>query len=337
MRKIKVEKEETLFSKGWRAVRDFFYSLTQPLAAKWRAKYGKIATKSQRRRTELIFYFSLMALPMIQFLIFYVIVNSNSFLMAFQKYDPTLGRYIWVGFDNIVAIFKEIGQKGALYEGIMTSLLAYALTLLMTPLRVLFPYYIHKKLPGAGFFKVMLFLPHVLSTAVLCILYQWFIEFVLPVVADSVFGVEVNALFKSSASFFIVWLYSALFGFTNVLMYLGSMSGISTSVEEYARIDGCSTWQEFCYITLPIIFPTILVYLINGVAVIFSNQMNLHVFYGNDLNYTKTVGFMIFIKTTQAEGKAAYPEPAAIGLIFTCVITPLMIVLRSLSKRFERY
>ena len=207
----------------------------------------------------------------------------------------------------------------------------------MTPLRVLFPYYIHKKLPGGGFFKVMLFLPHVLSTAVLCILYQWFLEFVIPAVADQVFNVEVSALFKNSASFFVVWLYSAIFGFTNVLMYLGSMSGISTSVEEYARIDGCSIWQEFCYITLPIIFPTILIYLINGVAVIFSNQMNLHVFYGNDLSFTKTVGFMIFVKSAAAEGKAAYPEPAAIGLIFTCVITPLMIVLRRLSKRFERY
>ena len=65
--------------------------------------------------------------------------------------------------------------------------------------------------------------------------------------------------------------------------------------------------------------------------------MNLHVFYGSDLSFTKTVGFMIFIKSSQATGKQAYVEPATIGLIFTCIITPLMIVLRRLSKRFERY
>lgn len=338
MKKIKIEKDETFLSKLGRKISDFFYNLTQPLGAKIQKKFGGVKSKSQIRRSELIFYFSLMAFPIIHFIIFYVIVNGNSFLMAFQRYNPTTGKYFWVGLENIKAILNEIGNKGALYTAIGNSIKVYLLSVLMIPLRVLFPYYIHKKLPLGGFFKVMLFLPHILSTAVLCILYHWFINFVIPAVGEN-FGVEIPLLMQGDSVFMMAWLYSALFGFGNVLMYLGTMSGISQSVEEYARIDGCSLWQEFCYITLPIILPTIIVYIVNGVAGIFENQLNLHVFLGNNISNTSanTVGFMIFIKSTQGSGKAAYPEPAAIGLLATCVITPLMILLRRWSKRVEKY
>ncbi len=336
MRKIKTEQEESLFSRVRRKISDFFYCLTQPLFAKLRSK--KIASKSAQRRSELIFYFSLMALPIIQFVIFYIIVSSNSFLLAFQKYDQNTNSFVWVGMENIIGHIQSIARGRIMAKAVISSLKAYLYTLLLTPLRILFPYYIHKKLPFAGFFKVMLFLPHILSTMVLAFLYGWFINSVIPVVGLKL-GIEVPPLMTSpNSAFFVAWLYTGIFGFTNVLMYLGAMSGISTPVEEAARIDGCSTLQEFWYITLPIIFPTVLIYLISGVSGIFSNQLNLHIYHGSNTDRAVTVGFLIFVESAAAgTGRAGYTVAASIGLMCTIVVTPIVILLRRWAKRFERY
>ena len=336
MRKIRTEKEESLFGRVKRKISDFFYCLTQPLLSKFRS--NKIASKSAQRTSELIFYFSLMALPIIQFVIFYIIVNSNSFLLAFKKYNPTREQFYWVGFENITSHIQNIANGGLLAKAVISSLKAYLYTLLMTPLRILFPYYIHKKLPFSGFFKVMLFLPHVLSTMVLAFLYGWFINSVIPAVGVKL-GIEVPALMTSpNSSFFVAWLYTGIFGFTNVLMYLGQMSSISTPVEEAGRIDGCSILQEFWYITLPIIFPTVLVYLISGVSGIFSNQLNLHIYHNTNTDRAVTVGFLIFVRSTNAGGgRMGYSEAASIGLMATVVVTPVVVLLRRWAKKFERY
>ena len=203
-------------------------------------KEKKITTKSAARKSEIIFYTLMIALPMLQFVIFYVIVNANSFLLAFEKYDSTLGKYVWVGMDNIVDQIKEFQSGGILYRAVFSSLRVYGLSLLMLPLEVLFPYYIYKKLPGASFFKVILFLPHILSALVLTLLYQYFVNSVIPDIANKLFGAHIPVLMRGDTSFIAAWIYTALFGFTTVLMYHGSMSNISKSVTEYAWIDGCS-------------------------------------------------------------------------------------------------
>ena len=45
----------------------------------------KLKTKSKKIDKELLFCIAMLAIPLVQFIIFYVIVNFNSFLMAFQK------------------------------------------------------------------------------------------------------------------------------------------------------------------------------------------------------------------------------------------------------------
>jgi len=337
MRKNKTVLDENWFGRAKRAVSDFFYNLTQPIYAKFRKK-KKIASKSAQRRSELIFYFSLMALPLLQFVIFYIMVSANSFLLAFQKWDSTKNSYYWVGFKNISSHLQNIADGGIMAKAVISSLKAYLYTLLLTPLRILFPYYIHKKLPFSGFFKVMLFLPHVLSTMVLAFLYAWFVNSVIPAIGEAM-GVNVPILMSDTDSaFFMAWLYTGIFGFTNVLMYLGAMSSVSTPVEEAARIDGCNILQEFWYITLPIIFPTVLVYLISGVSGIFSNQLNLHVYHNTNTTRAVTVGFLIFVKSTEAgSSRLGYTEAASIGIICTAVVTPVVIVLRRIAKKFERY
>lgn len=329
---MKGENNENLFDKLKRKISDFFYNLTQPLYAKLNARKKGTTRASTKRRNDAIFYTVLMAFPVIQFIIYYVVVSSNSFLMAFQKYDNTLGRYYFVGMDNIMDQIHEFMAGGLLRTATWNSIKAYLLSLVLLPITILFPFYIYKKLPFAGFFKVILFLPHILSTMVLSLLYQFFVNSVIPAVAAD-WGFEVPPLMYGANAFMTAWMFTAIFGFTNVLMYHGSMTSIPKSVVEYARIDGCSLLQEFWYITLPNIMPTIVVYLISGISAMFSNQLNLHAYFNGDISHTSTVGYVIFARST-GTGMAAYPVPAATGLLCTVIITPLVVVLRKIAKKY---
>ncbi len=329
---MKGENNESLFEKLKRHISDFFYDLTQPLYAKLNARKKGTLYRGKKRKNDAIFYTTLMAFPMLQFILFYVVVNSNSFLMAFQKYDNTLGKYYFVGMDNIMDQINEFMAGGVLRLAVANSLKAYGLSLLLLPFSIIFPFYIYKKLPMGGFFKVILFLPHILSTMVLSLLYQFFVNSVLPTALLD-FGIKIPPLMYGENAFMAAWTFTALFGFTNVLMYHGAMTSISKSVVEYARLDGCSLLQEFCYITLPIIMPTIVVYVISGISGIFSNQLNLHAYFSGDISHTVTVGYLIFARST-GTGLAAYPVPAATGLLCTVIVTPIVIILRKIARKY---
>ena len=321
-----------IFEKLKKKISDFFYNLTQPLYAKARAKRGnKVTHHHAARRSELIFYTCLLIFPMIQFAIYYVWVNSNSLLMAFQKYDPIAGKYIFVGFDNIADQIKEFVAGGLLRRATLSSIIAFVLNTLMMPLEIIFPFYIVKKLPGSGYFKVMLFLPHVLSSMVLSLLYKFFLNSVIPELG-AIMGLDIPILLRDSTAFISAWAFTAIFGFTNVLMYCGSMSSISSSVVEYARLDGCSFLQEFRYITFPIIFPTVVIYFINSISGIFSNQMSLFTFFNGEVSHAVTVGYVIFARTYSG-GLAAYPVQAATGLLCTIIVTPIVIIFRHMAKK----
>ena len=331
MRRKDNEYKKGFFGRLMRKISDFFYDITQPLFAKAQAKGNKVTRQRAARRSELIFYTCLLILPMIQYAIYYIWVNSNSLLMAFQKYDPVSGDYILVGFENIIDQIQEFIDGGLLRRATMGSIMAFVLNTLMMPLEIIFPFYIVKKLPGAGYFKVMLFLPHVLSGMVLSLLYKFFLNSVIPELGAMV-GLDIPILLRDTTAFMSAWTYTALFGFTNVLMYCGAMSSISSSVIEYARLDGCSLWQEFRYITFPIIFPTVVIYFINSISAIFSNQLSLYTFFNGEVSHAVTVGYIIFARTYSG-GMAAYPVQAATGLLCTIIVTPIVIIFRHLAKK----
>lgn len=331
------EKENSKFEKFKNRLSWFFYGLTQPLFAKINGKKSNVKdTKSSVRRRELIFYAVFISLPILQFLVFYVYVNMNSFVMAFRKFDSVNKTYFWVGLENINHVFRQISLGGNLRNAIFNSLIVYGLDLCMLPLQVFLPYYIYKKMPGAGFFKVMLFLPSILSAMVLGLMYISVMDKVVPETFEK-FGVQVPMLLSGgtgNSRIISVWSFSAIFGFSSVLMYTGAMSRIPESVVEYAKLDGVSPTQEFFKITLPLILPTIMVYITTGIAGIFTNQVNLYTFF-NSGSTVHTVGYYIFIKTLTSTGYSAYPEVAATGLIFSCIATPVMLIIRNLVMKYD--
>ena len=120
------------------------------------------------RKKESIFLFFFLLFPIVQFLIFYVGVNFNSFLLAFQKTEN--GVQTFAGFENFGLVLRDIFVTKQLGKAILNSFIQFLISLFVAlPLQVIVAYAVFKKIPGSGFFKIMLFMPSMISSVVFVI------------------------------------------------------------------------------------------------------------------------------------------------------------------------
>jgi ABC-type sugar transport system permease subunit len=281
-----------------------------------------------------------LALPLLQVLIFYVGVNFNSFLLAFKAYDIFDGTYSFVGFENFSKVIHNLSSVEYLKISMKNAFVVFFCELVLgVPLSLFFSYYIYKKSAMYKVFKVLLFLPFIVSNITLVIMYKYFAEMGAPAIVEAFLGIKMKGLLSNydtkfgTLLFFYIW---SGFGI-KTLIYSGSMSGISQSVTESVRLDGITPFKEFFYITLPMIYPTLTVFVVASVAGIFVNQMHVFSFYGDnpdDYNIF-TVGYYLYKSIVSKETTIAdYPYFAAFGLLLTFITVPATLLIKWLMEKF---
>ena len=294
-----------------------------------------------KRKQDLIFYIVMLAYPVLQFAIFYIGVNFNSILMAFQYFSGSSGKIdhytFFEGaklFTNFATFFERFKSGSGLEEmtlmhgyAFKNSFVAYfAALMLTTPVSLIFSYYIFKKYPLHSMMKVVLFAPSVICGMALIAIYTQFVEVVIPTIFT---GMEYGLLANPSTKFGTVLFYCIWLGFGgSILLYVGAMNNISDSVIEACKLDGANTLQEIVYIVLPLIYPTFVTFIVVGVGGIFTNQMGLYSFFGEGADPSlQTFGYWFFVRT-KAAGAKEYPELAAIGLLMTAIVAPITLFVK---------
>lgn len=302
----------------------------------FRASRPKKGVFWSEKRKDVLFYSLAIALPVLQFCIFYIGVNFNSILLSFQTYDRTTERLIFCGFENFKNVLTEFFTGYTLKNGFFNSLKVWALTTVITlPLSLLFSYFIYKKFPLAKFFKIALFLPQVVSGMVTVVVYMYFIERAVPMLVEACFHKSIEGwLSNPDTRFGALLFYNVFYSFGSyMLLFLGGMNGVDPAVVEAGKIDGATGVKEFWYIVMPEVYPTFVTFFVLGVAGILSNQFSLFSFYGIEAgSNVMTFGYYLYAKTSVATD-AEYPQLAAIGLLATLFIVPItLLVKRGLEK-----
>ena len=334
---------DVLFSplrKAWSFISGKFYDLKVNIKRRFPERKKKTDAKAGRRK-EAIFYYSLLALPILQFLIFYVAVNFNSILLSFKEYRISGGQagYIWVGAKNYSQFFVDFFTGPNLKQIAINSLIVYGCGLLVgVPLAILFSFYLYKGFPFTGVFKVLLFLPSIISSVAMVLMYKYFVDVGYPGFILKLFNVKVTPPLSSSSSRF-AWIifYNIFISFgANVIMYTSAMTRIPPSLTEFARMEGITYAQELIKIVIPMIFPTITTFLVVGIAGIFTNQANVYTFYATGAsNDVTTFGYFLFGKVIAGRSTMAeYPYASAAGIIFTFIAVPITLVVKYLLEKY---
>ena len=285
------------------------------------------------KKHDIIFCYLVAFLPLLQFAVFYVYVNINTFTMTFQSYSVVGGvaQWNWVGFENFKRAFEAL-TSSTFKPMWKNSIVAYIAGLLLsTPLSLLFSNYIYKKNFGFKFAKVILYVPSIVSAVTLSVFFVYIADDVIP----AIFNLRYGLLAGKDTKFVTCMLFTIWSGFgTNVIIYVGTMSGIPDSVIEAAKLDGATGLKEFFSITLPLVYPTITLFITVGVSSIFTNQVNLFTFFGADnLEKFSTLGYYLY-KNTSTNNYVNHPYLATLGLIFSVASLILIYTLRFFMEKF---
>ena len=286
-----------------------------------------------KSKKDLVFYIAMFAFPVIQFCVFYIAVNFNSILLAFQNVDILSGQVTWAKFNNFKQVISDMLNMYTVKVATKNSIIVYILTVLIsTPLNLLFSFYLYKKNFGSGLFRIFLFLPSIVSSIVMVLMYQFFVEAAVPTIYNELTGKYMAGLMENmDTRFGVVMFYNIFTGFgVTVLMYSDSMNAISPEVVESGKLDGAVGLKEFWYITLPSIWPTFTTFFVVGIAGLFTNQFNLYSFFsGYAAAEVSTLGYWMYVKTLNAAGsRADLSYLSALGLILTVITVPLVFGLR---------
>nr|WP_244186331.1 sugar ABC transporter permease [Arthrobacter agilis] len=241
-----------------------------------------------------------------------------AFLISFQE-SSGFGASGWVGLANYQRLVADpTFWQSALNTAVFTLLTVPLSLALGLGLAVL----MNSVLPGRRLFRTLIYLPMVISgvaTALMGVL-----------LFDEATGI-VNKLLREGGLAAIPWQSQGSAAFTsiilvtlwirvgfNMVIYLAALQGISPELYEAARLEGAGPWQQFRYLTVPLVGPSTFFLLIMDVIYSFQVFDTIFVMTGGgpgrstsvlvtyayengfvtrDQSYAAAIGIVIFLLT----------------------------------------
>ena len=299
--------------------------------------YNLIGTNKKKDIGAIIFIALMLIVPILAYLFFYVYINFNSVLMAFQipLYDG-LGGFEW-GFDNFVKVYKQFTNTN---ENLLPYLLNTVIffvtdTFVSLPLSLVICYFMYKKIAGYQIFRTIIYLPVIITTTIFATLFKGMIEAGGPIqMICGHLGIEPPNTFVNSEDyalktvlFFVI--YSGIGG--RFVLFGGAMNSIDPSIIDAGRIDGAGPVRELVSIIVPCIWPTLSTMLLLCTTGIFTASGPSLLFDKGDYG-TSTISYWIYEITSGSGSSGESVElAAAIGLIFTVLGLPIVLVVKKLT------
>lgn len=287
------------------------------------------------------FIVAMLALPVCWFIVFYVVVNFNSILLAFRSVAGVTETgnplYVW-GLKNFSDFFLEFRKPDSeIYWAIVNTLKYFALNvLLIMPLTYLIAYFLYKEVRGHKFFRVLFYMPAILSSVTMVILFKNFIGGYGPLdeLWFALTGKRLPAFLTDHAlATPAIMVYCVWVGFgVNMVLYQGAMKRIPTDVIEAGKLDGIRWYQELWFVVTPMVWPTLSTTILIAVTGLFNSGGPILLMTNGGFHST-TINFFIF---NQIYRFGEYSYPSAVGLFFTVVSLPIVFGLRWLLNKLDR-
>jgi multiple sugar transport system permease protein len=274
-----------------------------------------------------------------------------------------INKFQFVGLENYIHAFSGAEFWNSLGTTFTYSLLTMPFTIM---LGLFFAYLLYQGVRGRGVYRVIFFLPYVVSTVGSAIVWAWVFDpqsgmanFVLrrigleplrwliePTGVGELIAGQMGwtiptwahgpSLALVGISIFAIW---QAMGY-DVVIFLAGLTNIPGELYEAARIDGANGIQLFRHITIPMLAPT--TFFVIVISVIYSLQSFNHIFamnkaaaqsLGGPLGSTSTLTVYMF---DQLYSYSNYGYASAIAIILSLIILAFTLVnFRFLGRRVQ--
>ena len=309
----------------------------------------KILFKGKRKKksvNEIVFMVTLMAIPVLHFCVFWLFINIDSILLSFKKFNMMEGMWEWAGLANYRALWTEFNKPGSvLPRAIVNSFSVFLWNdFVILPISLFCAYMLYKKMPLNNFYKVVFFLPSIISVTVLTLSFSYMLNSFLPdlfmkmgifdlIPFEGFFGSPKTAWW--TILFYGLW--SGIGG--NIVLMSGAMARIPAEVLEAGKLDGLGLMGELWYVVIPLIGSTLATLLLMGTAVIFSYFLQPKLLLGDAAASAQGYTIALYIVTNVRDnGTPQMAMGASIGVLCALIGTPIVLIVRKvLDKAFPVY
>ena len=192
--------------------------------------------------------------------IFIVLPIAFVIVLAFTDWSG-LGAINFIGIENFITIFTDSRFSPTFFNAIWNNI-KYLLCVwfIITPFQYLVAYVLYRKFPAHNYIKFMVFLPYVISSAIVGFFATLIFDPNLGFLNDilEALGLPTGAWFGDANWAFplliivIIWQSSG----SGILIFYSNFVDLSEDVMEASMIDGCTEWQRFWNILLPMSLPS---------------------------------------------------------------------------------
>ena len=202
-----------------------------------------------------------LAPALILFFVFLVYPIFRSVYFSLFNWNGLGPAVNFVGLDNFKGILTDTVFMKAVGNGLWIVVLSLAIQL---PLALMMAIMVGRDLPGRAFFRMIFFLPYVLSEVITAIIWMGLLDpdperglinallVLIPGVQAQTFLSDIHMVM---ACIFVV-LTLKYFGL-HMLLYLAGLQSIPREIEEAAIMDGVNRWQLIRHVTIPLLTSTI--------------------------------------------------------------------------------
>ncbi|MCR5603236.1 MAG: ABC transporter permease subunit [Lachnospiraceae bacterium] len=209
----------------------------------------------------------ILLLPSAILLFCFAYLPMGGIVIAFQNYSPALGiiKSPFVGMKNFLQYFRSyqfgVTIKNTLGLSMYSILVGFPLPILLALMCNQMKTRMFKKV-----FQVITYLPHFISTMVMCGLVLIFLSPSSGLFANlfNLLGAQFPNLMAKATAFKHVYVWSDIWqhlGWDSII-YLAALAGIDPTFYEAATVDGATTLQKIRYVDIPMIMPTAMILLI---------------------------------------------------------------------------
>ena len=286
----------------------------------------------------------MIGIPFVAFLIFWVYVNFSSILLAFQD------DYGHFTLDNIIQVFKtftgEVEEKyiesvpkqslGTILG--RTFLLWFLVNVVCVLPSMISSYVLFKKIIGHYVFRMIFMIPSILAGIIWVSIMKKMVDPSGPVIAigqaiginfsDEVLTSGLLVSLKTSFKTIVVFnVLPHIVGFNIIIS--GAYARIPGELFEVGRLEGLGFIQEFFRVSVPLVWPTVVVCMIGNFASVFTFDGQVYLY--TELQYNSgTIGSYLYLLTASISESNqqvnSYGYPAAVGVVLTAMTVPVVLI-----------
>jgi len=241
-----------------------------------------------------------------------------------------------IGFAGLAA-YKNIFNDSYFYLSLKNNMFIVLMSVFgQIPLGFFLAYILSRGLiKGTDFFQTVIYLPNVISSVIIGILFNKFF------LSSNSVWLEIQRHFNKAAEFnpagnpmmpvlvVMLWMYTG----TYVIIFLANLQKIDVAVIEASKIDGASEMQTLRYIILPALSGVIVT---TAILAISGSLKSFDLIYvmtqGGPAHKTSVLSLYMYEKAFR--GAPNYPIANAISTVMVIISFILIIITRSVEKYF---